>query len=687
MKSQYNNIHFLVIPPLLIGLSFKYIIFVIPLIIYLIYIIKKRILVKPILILSSIFLCLFFIYNNYKTTIKNSFNGVVIEHKDNKYVLLSGMEFIIVYSNEEFKVGDKLNISGDKSYISSESYKYGFSYKDYLATKRIYNIYKNPKIEYLKHYHTISGLKDNMINYFKSKVSDTSYNYLLTLTLGYNMLDDTEEDNISSLGITHLFCISGFHVNLMYMALYYLLSKLTNKEGLKGNIISIFFIFYILLTGFSISILRSSIMIIISTYKEKYNRLYTPLDVLSFSCLIVLFINPLYLYQTAFILTYLITFFLIIGGNITKSDNKKITVFKTTLLAFFSSLPIIININGSINLLSIIFVPIFTIIVGYFLLPLSFIMLVFPILSKLKIFEIFDLIINILSKIKVFNISISYINIYFVIIYYIFFILFLIMLENARFNKKLVLISFIYLLFIINIKYLNPYYHITMIDVGQGDSILIRLPNNKGNMLIDSFGYNINYLKYLGIDSLDYLVLTHSDSDHIKTALEVINKFKVKEIYTSYYDNIDFSTKKIKSGDSFYLGDIKIDVLGPINNDSLLNNNSLVLKMKIYNYTFLETGDIEYNAEMDLIKKYGNKLKSDILKVAHHGSDSSSNKEFINYVDPKISLISVGNENKYGFPSRKVLDVLKKSDIYRTDINGNIDIKISKTGIKVNHYR
>lgn len=685
--SLYNNTHFFVISPILIGLSFKYIIFVIPLTIYLLYIIKKRIFIKPILIITFLFLGLFYISINYETKIDDSFEGIVIDKEENKYTLLSKLECVIVYSESSYKVGDKLYIIGTKSHISEESYEGGFSYKEYLQTKRIYNIFRYPEITYKGHINTLSSFKYKIINFYSKKVSSTTLNYILTLTLGYNNLNDIESENIKNIGISHLFAVSGFHVNLIFIALYFLLSKIIKSEFLKENIIIFFFCFYIIFTGFNISILRSAIMIILTIYFKRYNKLYTSLDILSMALLICLLVNPLYFYQIGFCLTFLITFFLIISINITKSNNKIKSTMKTTLIAFFSSLPVIINLNGSVNLLTIIFTPIFTIVVGYILLPLSFFIYIIPILSKLKIFEAFDKMLNMLSSIEIFNLRFSYINIYFIIFYYIIFIFILIMLESKKINKKIIALFSFYLIFLLNIKNLDFNYHITMIDVSQGDSMLIRCPNNKGNILIDSFGYNVSYLKHLGISKIDYLIITHSDDDHMRTAQEVIERFDVEEVYINYFDKVPFDARKLISGNSLYLNDIKIDVLAPIFDTNDINNNSLVMKIDILGYKLLTTGDIESLSERILVDKYRNHLKSDILKVAHHGSDTSSTLDFINYVNPDISLISVGVDNKYGFPSNKVLNNLKKSDIYRTDINGNIDIKINKSGIKVNTYR
>lgn len=681
----YNYIHFLVIPILLIGLIFKHFIFIIPLALYYIHIYRNKILVCHIAIISVIVMIVFLVNNLYKGSTDNNFKGIVVDIDDNKYTIKSIFEKTIVYSNDKYDVGDILFINGNQSSISEETYEGGFSYKDFLNSKRIYSIYKNPQIEKKEHINTVSYYKYRIINYLSEKMDSEALGYITTLVFGYNQIEDESKENISKIGISHLFAVSGFHINLIYIALGFILGFI-KKENIRENIIISFFIIYIFITSFSISVLRASIMIILSILIKRYNLLYTSLDILSFSIMIVLFINPLSLYQNAFILTYLITFFLIIAGDLVKDDNKIIMTLKTTILAFFSSFPLIININHDINLLSIILIPMFTIIVGYILLPMSFLSLIMPFIANIGIFKIFNTLLEEISNINIFIIRIAHINIIFIFIYYILFFIILIMLENKVIKRRYIFISVLYMLLLINIKNLNLNYKVTMIDVGQGDSMLISLPNNKGHILIDSYGYNIDYLKHLGISKIDYLIISHSDLDHIGSVDELYSSIKINNTYTSVYDNYSCD-KLLKVGDVFYLEDIKIEVLSPLKKYDNKNDNSLVLLIDILGFKLLTVGDMGVEVEADLIKKYNKKLKADILKVGHHGSITSSSIDFINYVDPEYSLISLGKDNKYGFPSDEVLNRLNRSTIYRTDISGNIDVIINKNKIRVKPYR
>lgn len=257
------------------------------------------------------------------------------------------------------------------------------------------------------------------------------------------------------------------------------------------------------------------------------------------------------------------------------------------------------------------------------------------------------------------------------------------------------------------------------IDVGQGDSCLIESPSNK-KILIDSGGsitpniFDVGektllpYLLDRGINNLDYVMISHFDADHCQGLEAVINNIKIKNIIISkqsvicdeYSKIIDMCKKRrvniiiAKRGEKIVIDKfIMFNIFNPSDKfiddgKGGLNANAIVAqlqyKQKNNCFTILFTGDIEEKTEEELVNLYGNKLKSDILKVSHHGSKTSSTSKFINDVKPKISLIGVGKKNKFGHPNSEVLDRINNinSKIYRTDLCGEITIKI-RNNIKI----
>lgn len=231
-------------------------------------------------------------------------------------------------------------------------------------------------------------------------------------------------------------------------------------------------------------------------------------------------------------------------------------------------------------------------------------------------------------------------------------------------------------------------FSVSFIDVGQADSVLIR--NGNYNMLIDA-GNNedgeklVNYFKSLGIEEFTYVFATHPHEDHIGGMDDIINNFKIDNYYmsnklsttktfTDVLDALDGRNLKYtvpNKGDTLKLGDANIKVIYPGDDKSNINDSSIVLKITYGKNSFLLTGDATSNVER---KIYNEDIKSDVLKVAHHGSSYSSTDVFLDRVKPYYAVISVGKNNIYNHPSNKTLEKLNKRNIkvYRTDLDGTI---------------
>jgi competence protein ComEC len=239
--------------------------------------------------------------------------------------------------------------------------------------------------------------------------------------------------------------------------------------------------------------------------------------------------------------------------------------------------------------------------------------------------------------------------------------------------RKVLMVTTILLTLFINT--LIPYYQTSLmfLDVGQGDAIYLESKGCK--MLIDSYEGSFEFLKNRGVYTLDYLFLTHPDTDHIKEAYEITEAIDVENIYLSPYGTYPKLNGKIHHAypdEQIVCGLFHIEVLGPVRAYASDNDNSIVLRITAHEKTFLFTGDIEAEAELDLIRRY--ELKSDVLKVSHHGSNTSTSMQFIDAVRPQDAILSVGRSNRYGFPSPIVMDRIQNDDrkIYRTDSDHTI---------------
>lgn len=273
---------------------------------------------------------------------------------------------------------------------------------------------------------------------------------------------------------------------------------------------------------------------------------------------------------------------------------------------------------------------------------------------------------------------------------------------KTKFNQDLrrILIIVLILLFTAVLP-INAEIKVHFIDIGQGDAILIQ-ENEEHNVLIDGGNrWNsveekmINYLEKNNVEKIDALISTHAHADHIGSLEAVINNFEVEQVYDpgkihtsktfeNYLiaidkNNIAFDTPR--RNEEIIIGNLNFKVLHPVGNVERysLNNSSIVLKLNYKNISFLFTGDIEKEVERDILED-NLPLNATILKVAHHGSSTSSSKDFIEEVSPETAVIQVGRDNKFGHPDQSTIKHFKEENIkiLRNDLNG--DIVISSNG-------
>jgi len=248
---------------------------------------------------------------------------------------------------------------------------------------------------------------------------------------------------------------------------------------------------------------------------------------------------------------------------------------------------------------------------------------------------------------------------------------------------------------------------VTFIDVGQGDSIFVKTPNGK-TILIDTGGtphwspsdYDPGeevvapFLESQKIKKLDFVIATHADGDHISGMPAVLKRFPVGLLYENgiVSDQPEYEemhkvinserivTSVLKQNGSFYIdSSVKFEILSPPSDFYFEgeNNNAIAIRLIYGNVSFLFTADIKFESEDNILQIYGDKIRTNILKVAHHGSSTSTSEKFLKAVNPEIAVISVGARNNFGHPYSGVLAKLQDADIniYRTDEDGNITVR------------
>lgn len=622
--------------------------------------------------LIIIFFQLYRPINKYEIDISFKKYTLQINEKNTNYCLVKDLNtnHLYLFYQQEYSVeeGQIISIKGNLNKIYKDSSLYGFEFKDYLEKKRVYY-----QIEYYEEFKIIKEnikVENSIIKNLTSKLD--KYGNKITNMLVFNdkNIDRNAYENIKNLNVSHLFVVSGFHISFLFKFLNLIFRKLFYKYSTYFSFIILFF--YLFLLNFSISALRAFLCLLFLNLDQKKH--FTTLDYLGIAGLISLLIEPLNVYNYSFIMSYLATFVILLSQNILNGKNKIVKLFVLSFICFLTMIPIILSMNYKINFFSFfINLLLSNLIVIIFIMCL--IGMAMPFLSNIVFEPIYKLFFNIIEKLSFFGKPLVFGNPskLFIIIFYVLLFFLLIYLEKNKIKQSLsIIFAYIFLLFFqYNKNSFINYEQVTFLDVYQGDCTIIENKYNEGVIFIDTGGLKnydlvekriMPFLDYKGIKTIDTVIISHHDYDHMGALENLIKKIPIKHIISDV--NID----------NFKIGNISFYNLNKFSNKyDDENNKSLVLFTKIANMKFLFTGDIDKNLEEDIIYNYPN-LKIDVLKVAHHGSNSSTSENFIKTIKPSFAVISVGKNNYYSHPNIEVLNTLKKYNVYylRTDENGSI---------------
>ena len=640
------------------------------------------------------------------------------------YEIKTNNKKFILYTKQDLKYGTLIKIKGN--FIKPEgarNYK-GFNYEQYLKSKKIYGSIKSEEIEIIEN-NKINIIQKNGQT-VRNKIKETAIavlpqniqGLLVGILIGdrTNISEELTQD-FSKSSLTHILAISGSHISYIILGVTYILLKSKIPRRIAYIITNLVLIFFMFITGFSASVVRASTMGILLISAKLVYRKPDIINSIAISLIIIFIDNPFAIYDIGLQLSYLGTLGIVIfskpiSNKISKKIPKKISeMMAITISAQILILPIImLNFNTvSLTFLisNIIAVPISGIIMiyGYITSTIGIVSIEFASFLAIGLNVLLNILIitaKIVGNMPFSNIIIPTPHLIYILIYYLIIINF-----KKKKVRKILLIIFLIILTINFIqKQIPQNLKIHIIDVGQGDSSLIITPNRK-TLLIDTGEQENTLLEYLldrQILEIDYALISHFDSDHCFNLIEVIENLKVSNILISKQTEETELFKKIigtarrqnvniivvEAGQTIKIDkEVTLKILWPtkVSNNSM-NENSIVAKLEYKNFSMLFTGDIGEKTENKLLEIYSqNMLKSTILKVAHHGAKTSSNINFLNTVMPQIAIIGVGKNNKFGHPDESVIENLTKikSKIFRTDINGEITIKVDKNArIKIN---
>lgn len=577
--------------------------------------------------------------------------GIVIKSSSN-YSIVKSVYGTFYVKIKGLEVGDIIRANGAINDLSFSHYQEKFNFKLYLKSFGVTKEYKCENYQIvIKNIIRINGFKNYVISSVEYKYVNLINSFIFGTTID-------EFDYLSSAGILNLFRISGLNVICIIKLLDFIFKDKKVKENMTIKLIIV--ITFMFLSNYKIAFIRLLIAQIIRIIKKNKIR---KLDVDSITAIIILILNPLAYLQAGFYLVFPLLFLLNFSSLALKRVNSWYKGYFRLLLIYFYFLPFNLVNNYAYYLFAFIF--------RLMLIPISQIGFGIAVLSFLPLGEMLYPVLDIICKILnlldrcIIKIPVGELSLLYFVLYYIFLILIIYLCEiyHLKWMRKVLIVFIIYV--VIPIVPINiPKYEVHFIDVDQGDATLIRYKNK--NYLIDTGGLTyvdlakeclIPYFAKLRIKKIDRVYITHMDFDHYGALDSLVNNFKIESVLYNEGDDFikDINVYKDKEKDTNY--------------------NSSVFSFKIKNTSFLIMGDAPKEIERKLISSIDSNI--DVLKVGHHGSNTSSSYEFLKYIRPKFAVISCGLNNKYNHPSASVIDTLNSLNIkyIRTDLNGTFIYK------------
>lgn len=647
---------------------------------------------------------------------------------------------VLVYSKGHItpKVGDIIQVKGEIKYFEKARNPGGFDSISYYYPRKIYNsIYADEiQIQSSNNSHflrIISLVQKSLSRQIHIILPQKQAGIMDLMLLGKNdSIDKTTIQYYQIAGISHILSISGLHMMIIGMGIYKFLRKICHNIRISIILSTLFICAYCALVGSNVAALRSCLMFIILLIADGLGEKYDPWTSVTMVAAILLMDHPYQIKDVGFLLS----FFAVLGMmslapvmNLMWNPfySKLLEAIYTSLGATLATLPIVVwyfyQIPTYVLLVNLLIIPCSSLILGLGLFSVL-VAYLSKLLAKLLAGAVYfslqyiELCCVLVTHLPMNQIPIKRPGIISIIVYYLLMCLWL-------FKNKIKLKPICGYVIVISIVIMSLFYQIserqklkiTFLDVGQGDSIVIEY---SGKVFIVDGGGEVGkksekntgtydllpFLKAMGITHVDGIFITHSDFDHIYGIIEIMPNITVDfialpEVYREKQDSLleQFleSAKEsntpiyyFEQGDKYQYKELCITCLSPLKEPKYYKNNneiSLVLLLSFKDFDALLTGDIEAEGELGLINT--KQLKEiELIKVAHHGSNTSSTKEFIETLNPEVGVISVGINNFYGHPSKSVLERFEDlgTKVFCTSEHGAIFIEVKDDTFKVSTY-
>lgn len=660
----------------------------------------------------------------YKREIKSTYQILYLKqgqmHENGLWCEISNI-IIYDYKCNEIKLGNSVLAKGELELFSEPSNPGNFNQKFYYEKQKIYGKVQGESIRIGGSENILMSKLDRWKVGWSKLLHDVAGEetggILDAILIGDKTnMDEEMKELYQKSGIGHIFAISGLHISFMGMLVYQLLRKLNMPIGASAFLGSLGLFLYVLMIGWSVSAIRALIMFLMRMGAIVTGRKYDAPTALFVAASVIVWQSPLYLFDAGFLLSFgAILGIVLVLPSLGKeaNDEKKwlqginaglsiqVMIFPIILYFYFECSPYSL-------LLNIIVVPLMSILLAGAILG-SGLSIIWTLGGGVllngcgRVFDFYEWLCNLCMKLPGSHIIIGQPRIWQVILYY---LLIIGMILFFKKSKKIIYITMFALLVTMAALPKLSYgrggeMEIVMLDVGQGDSIFIRGPSGRtylfdgGSSDIKQIGkYRIEpFLKSQGVESIDYVFVSHGDSDHINGIAEMLERqdlgveiknliLPVRAVWDEGLENLvaialeaAVNVYEMESEENVCESELFITCIQPVGeyDGESGNASSMVLDVKYKKFDLLMTGDVEGQGEEELLQNLEEKTY-DMLKAAHHGSKNSSKMEILEKIQPQYTLISAGVENTYGHPHQETMDRLKNcgSEIYLTAEDGYI---------------
>lgn len=653
---------------------------------------KDKILFWCSLAVSMVFLCIYlFLEVTYQFRLSEVIEGKIIDLKRNedynKITVRQGLfrSLIYDYHHHDLRIGDRIIAMGKPMSADPQRIESGFDYAKYLRHEKVISSLMADTVEVRDSSFAFGRIKTAFEDYLAHWFSGDSLVFMKAMLIGDDSgFSEEFSEAVTDNGILHLFAVSGLHIVLIVDLLNRIFHYFGFKKTMADTAICVFLFIFLILTDFSPSVLRAALTFYLSFLNRKIKLGFSPLDILSWAFIFLLMQNPYYMYNLGFCLSFSAAAVILLLSPLIKKYPPVAQTFIISVAVMMATFPIVNNINNELNLLSPVTNVAFIELTEGIILPLSIFVAVFPIFRSFYGYAIqaFIRITVFTSEVLIIPLRFPDISFLFSTVYFLFLYL---IIRSYQIKKRQNAMITVLVLFLTAFSYsciLKPDTTVSFLDLYNGESTLIQTAGSECTALIDTGdGRNrevTSFLKSRGIRKIDYLFLTHNHDDHNGEAKVILKEFRVKNVVVSPYDTSDYSrliqSIQARAGSEYSCGNINFQIVHPEQNDDNENDRSLVIASEIGSLRFLFLGDISRSSERILLSK---NLKADLIKIAHHGSATSTDPFFISSLHPRYAVIQTGRIEKFGFPNHATIETLNRYhvEIFRTDINYSVEYR------------